>query len=360
MLAAARVFWSVGLLLFWRAPRGGREGGAGRPLSVVIPARDEARNIVRLVESLLAQDPPPLEVLVVDDDSEDATAELAREAGATVLTSKPLPDGWAGKPWACWQGAQQAKGERLLFLDADAWLEPGALSRMQAAFDERPGLLSIQPYHAMQAAYERLGALFNLITMMGTGAFTVLGARLRPGLAFGPCVLVEKDSYLAVGGHSRAAGSVVEGAQLAEAYREAGHPVRCLGGLGSVAFRMYPDGPASMAGGLAKSFATGAGAVAPWLLIAIVAWVVGSVSTTRRLAMGLLAGDELPMAAAGLYLLYAAQLHWMLRRVGRYGWWPAALFPIPVAYFLGIFSYSFFGTFVRRNVSWKGRSVELE
>ena len=127
-----------------------------------------------------------------------------------------------------------------------------------------------------------------------------------------------------------------------------------------MSFRMYPDGAGSMAGGLAKSFATGAGSIASWLLVAIVAWVVGSVTTTRHLLIGLLGGGGVPVAAGVLFTLYAAQLHWMLRRVGSFGAWPALLFPIPVAYFLGVFFYSLFRTFVRGNVSWKGRSVETQ
>lgn len=359
MLEAAFAFWLLGVLLFWRVPRVAEQVDEERTVSVVIPARDEEDNIVRLVESLRGQKWAPHEVIVVDDDSQDDTAQRALVCGATVLPSAPLPEGWAGKPWACWQGAQAATGDLLLFLDADTWLEEGALGRLCASFAEQPGLLSVQPFHQMQAAYERLGALFNLITMMGTAAFTVLGRRIRPGIAFGPCVMADRRTYLDVGGHEHAAGSVVEGAELAAAFREAGHPVRCLGGRGTVSFRMYPGGARSMSGGLAKSFATGAGALSPGLLVAIVAWVVGSVTTTRHLLVGVIGSGTVPIAAASLFVLYAAQMYWMLRRVGNFGVWPALLYPIPVAYFLGVFFYSMFRTFVRRNVSWKGRSVEM-
>lgn len=359
MLTAAFVFWTLGFVLFWRVTRVGSEVDEDARVSVVVPARDEAENIGRLLESLKQQDPPPFEVIVVDDGSQDETADLARAAGASVVGGEPLPEGWAGKPWACWQGAQRARGELMLFLDADTWLEPGALGRLCGEFRKQRGLLSVQPHHAMSAAYERLGALFNLITMIGTGAFTVLGSRIAPRLAFGPCVLVERTTYMATGGHARAAGSVVEGAQLARAYAEAGHPVRCLGGQGSVGFRMYPGGLRSMVGGLVKSFATGAGGVPAWLLVPIVAWVVGSVTTTRVLLIAAISGSGLPLPAGVLAVLYALQMRWMLARVGNYGVWPALAFPIPVAFFLGVFGVSAFRTFVSRSVSWKGRSVSV-
>ncbi len=99
-------------------------------LSVIIPARNEAHNLPTLLGSLAAQSVRPCEILVVDDGSTDRTAEVARELGARVIASEPLPEGWRGKTWACHQGAQAATGELLCFVDADTWFEPGGLARI--------------------------------------------------------------------------------------------------------------------------------------------------------------------------------------------------------------------------------------
>ena len=113
-------------------------GGPPEPLlsrlSIIIPARNEAHNLPRLLDSIFSQPIPPLEVLVVDDASTDATASVATAHGATVVSSLPLPDGWRGKPWACHQGALATKGELLLFLDADCWFEPGGLDRILSRY----------------------------------------------------------------------------------------------------------------------------------------------------------------------------------------------------------------------------------
>jgi 4,4'-diaponeurosporenoate glycosyltransferase len=294
---------------------------------------------------------------VVDDHSTDATAAVARARGATLIASEPLPDGWNGKPWACWQGASRARGELLVFLDADTWLEPGGLARLLGAHRERGGLLSVQPYHRMERPYERLGALFNLIAMIGMGTFTALGEGIAPRAAFGPCVIAGRADYLAVGGHARAAHAVLESLPLARAFAEAGLPVRCLAGRGSLSFRMYPDGLRAMVQGFAKGFAVGAASVPLWLLVAVVAWVAGSVSTARRLAAAALGagGDTGPWLA--LALLYAAQMHWMLRRVGNFGVWPALAFPLPVAFFVSVFGWSLFRTAVLGRAPWRGRVV---
>jgi len=358
MIALALLFCLLGLLLFWRVPVPKRARSKHEPsVSVVIPARNEERSLGRLLASLARQEPPVAEVIVVDDDSVDSTARIAVEGGAVLLRSRPLPAGWTGKPWACWQGAERARGERLLFLDADTWLEPHGVADIVEEHGERGGLLSVQPYHCMSRAYERLGALFNLITMMGLGAFTIAGDRLPARAAFGPCVMTSREDYCRVGGHERAAGAVLEGFPLGRAYSSNGLPLRCLGGRGCVSFRMYPGGLREMVDGLAKGFATGAGAIPCWLLVAVVAWVTGAVSTTRH-ALALSAGTGVESTAwLAVAALYAGQMRWMLTRVGNYGWWPAVLFPIPIAFFIGVFVLSFFRTTLRKHVSWKGRAV---
>lgn len=358
MVVIALVSCLLGFALFWRVAVVRAVSRETEPcVSIIIPARNEERNLRRLLETLSQQGPSVREVIVVDDGSTDATARVASEAGALVLSSPPLPDGWTGKPWACWQGAERAQGERLLFLDADTWLEPGAVAGLVEAHRDRGGLLSVQPYHRMSSAYERLGALFNLITMIGSSAFTIGGERLAPRMAFGPCVMTSREDYFRVGGHERAAGAVLEGLPLGRAYAAAGLEVRCLGGRGSVNFRMYPGGIREMIDGFAKGFATGAGAVPRWLLIGVIVWVAGGVSTTRHLvASAVGTGGELaPWLAVAA--LYAGQLRWMLSRVGNYGWWPAVLFPVPIAFFVGVFALSVLRTTVQRSVSWKGRTV---
>jgi len=351
-------FWLLGWMLFWRVPSvEASSGGPGRPVSVIVPARNEETNLVRLLASLARQTPAPHEVIVVDDHSTDATQAVTRAAGASVLVSAPLPEGWTGKPWACWQGAQQARGELFLFLDADTWLEDGGLAALVATHERRPGPVSVQPYHAMVAPAERLGALFNLITMMGLGAFTMLGERVPARAAFGPCLLVARDDYFAAGGHRVAAGTVLEGLPLGRAFADAGRPLRCLAGRGAVSFRMYSEGVRAMIDGFAKGFATGAAAVRWWVLVAIVAWMAGGISTTRHLVVAL-ALPGTPVAPwAVLAGLYAFQMRAMLARIGNFGWWPALLFPVPIAFFVGVFSLSVYRIAFSRRVEWKGRAV---
>lgn len=251
--------WLTGGWLLWRIPRCRPAGdGADRraaATSVVIPARDEEATLPRLLASLAAQRPPPARVIVVDDHSGDDTAGVGRRAGALVVAAAPLPPGWTGKNWACAAGADLATTPTLAFLDADAEFEPGGLARVLAEHERRGGLVSVAPDHVTLRPYERLSAFFNLVAMMGLDAFDPRRGRRPPRGAFGPCLVTSADEYRAVGGHRAVRAEVVDDVALAARYTAAGRPVTCLGGRGTIRFRMYPRGLGQLVEGWTKNFA---------------------------------------------------------------------------------------------------------
>ena len=127
------ILWLLAFVFFFRVSicSSQKTNTIPRPtMSIVIPARNEATNIPNLLRSLKGQIKADDEVIVVDDHSEDNTAAIAEREGATVLKSKEMPPGWTGKTWACYQGAQSATSEILLFLDADTIIENDGLDRI--------------------------------------------------------------------------------------------------------------------------------------------------------------------------------------------------------------------------------------
>jgi 4,4'-diaponeurosporenoate glycosyltransferase len=345
---------AAGCWLLWRIPLA-HAGAVARPSSIVIPARNEARSLPALLESL----PADHEVVVVDDHSDDDTATIAAAAGATVVGAAELPPGWTGKTWACWTGAASTGGDILVFLDADVVLEEDGLDRLLAAHDETGGLLSVQPFHVTGRPYERLSAFFNVVAMMGSDAFTPLGRRLAPAGAFGPVLVTERTVYASVGGHQAVAGAVLDDVALARAYRDHGHDVTCIGGKGTASLRMYPDGLGQLVEGWTKNFAAGAGAARPLTLVLVVAWLSVCIQGAWWLARLPFVGGpgEGPWFALLAYGAVVAQLAWMFTRVGRFGWSTPLLYPIPLAAFLLVFGRSIALTTVRRKVRWKGREV---
>lgn len=350
-LVAFAVLWALGWVLLWRVPVPGAAALIARdPVSIVVPARDEAANLPHLLGSLLPQLRATDELLVIDDHSSDGTAGVARAGGAAVIAAPPLPPGWAGKQWACNTGATAATTPTLVFLDADTRLEPGGLDRI-AALGAQPGLTSIQPFHLVPRWRERLAVFFNIVGMMGTAAFTPLGSRVAPRGAFGPCLATSVADYRQAGGHEAARASVLDDVALAAAYRRAGLAVRVLGGRGTIEFRMYPGGLADLVGGFTKNMGAAATAVRPLAALAVAGWLAACVAP-----LVLAARLPWPLAAA-CYLAVALQVGLHLRRLGTFGPLVALAYPVALALFLVVFARSLLVTYGLGRVRWKGRSL---
>jgi 4,4'-diaponeurosporenoate glycosyltransferase len=342
LLAITLVLWLAGFVVLARIQCAGRDSStqprSAATLSIIIPARNEQENLPTLLCSIASQPVKPREIIVVDDGSTDRTAEIARELGATVIASQLLPDGWRGKTWACHQGAEAATGDRLLFLDADTWFEPGGLARVLSGYTG--GAFSVGPYHAVRKPYEDLSLFFNLNMNVGT----------VPCGLFGQMLLVDRESYRRVGGHESVKGRILENFWLAEQFRAAGIPIRSEPGQSAFAFRMYPNGLRELVEGWTKGFASGAGQTPRGTLLVVVAWMTGLMLPP---ILCLATGDWLRWGA--VYLLCAAQVGWLGRLVGAFRWYTALLYPAPLLFFFAVFARS-----ARRSgkaVTWKGREI---
>lgn len=343
MIILFAVLWLAGWILaarFRRAQPCDNTGGT-KDFSIIIPARDEAHNLPALLNSIARQTVAPVEVLVVDDGSADNTAEVARQLGATVVSSEPLPEGWRGKTWACHQGAKRARGSWLLFMDADTWFESGGLEKLVSIRSE--GALSILPYHQVRSAYEGLSLFFNVCMTAGT---------VPDGLA-GQCFAVKKDLYWSVGGHEAVRGAILENFQLAGTFRNAGVPVGSMTGKGILSIRMYPGGVRELAQGWAKGFASGAGGTDGRILLLVVAWMSGLMVAPL---MVFLSPEWVLWLVA--YLLCFLQVAWIGRKTGSFGWLVMFFYPMPLLFFFGLFAWSAIRR--GRKTTWKGRVIDAD
>lgn len=359
MIWIVLALWCLGFVLLRRIPVCHKYSSVCSlpTVSLIIPARNEARNIQNLMTAIRRSSLAPLETIVVDDGSTDATASLAADAGATVLTAPTLPEGWRGKTWACQQGAQAARGEYLLFMDADVVLEPAGLERALSTMQrEQADALSVGPDLEVEAPYEHLSAIFNLLTFMGIGAFAAYHRPSEPKGLFGPFLLIDRAVYWRAGGHEAVKGEILENLCLAEHIRNGSGRMRCFGGRGVARSRMYPDGPKSLVEGWAKAFATGAGRAGPLTLSLVVAWITGGMFA----ALLLLISPFTPLLAPAMliaYLLYAVQIGFFLRQIGRFSPLAAAVYPLLLLAFFAIFGRSFYLKATGSAVAWRGRSI---
>ncbi len=325
------------------------------PISVIIPARNEEKNLPLLLSDLRAQTLVPFEIICVDDASTDATAQIALDFGVKLISLTEKPAGWTGKTWACQNGADRAESDLLLFLDADVRLQKDGLARIFQAYAESRCTVSVQPYHRTQKLYEQFSLPFNLLQHAGNG--TALPKPRNLGL-FGPVILIPKADYIAIGGHKSARTSVVEDMTLGENLKKSGRAYRLFVGDNDVAFRMYGGGLGDLLRGWVKNIATGASKTPAYSIFLIIFWIASMLTPPIQIVRYAAAGDLLFTALFSLlYLFWVIALTVLSRRVGRFLFPAVLLYPVLLAVMLGIFSVSGFNKIFGLNVRWKGRAV---
>jgi 4,4'-diaponeurosporenoate glycosyltransferase len=344
-LTLAAVGWSMGWLLLWSVrslPPAGSDA-TRTPVSVIVPARNEARALPHLLRPLVEQRRQGDEIIVVDDDSDDGTARVARAFDVDVIEAPALPDGWLGKPNACWTGAQHATNDTLIFLDADVRPGPSLLDDLAGVVADDPGaVVSMQPWHHMQTVSEQPSLLCNVTALMGCGAFTPFGRRAAATVAFGPVIAINRSTYESAGGHADPVVRSMHTEDIGLA-RAVGRSRLFVGQPNGTTFRMYPGGIRELFAGWSRSIATGARFTPWWLGLAAVAWIWS------------LAGGWI--AAPIVYPFTAAQVWVLGRRAGTTDPVAALLYPVLVIVFVAIFIRSAVAVVLRHDVGWKGRRV---
>lgn len=345
----ALVTWNV---LAWPAVARAREDDGS--VSVLVPARDEAATIRECLESIAAQGPLVREILVYDDRSSDGTPAVVNafatgEPRVRLLRGGDVPRGWCGKPHACQRLAEAARGEWLLFLDADARLLPEAAGRLLHDARRR-GLTFLSAWPALELAgfWERLlMPLLNLVVFSLYPAPLAL-VRRDPslGLAHGACILARRETYAATGGHALVKDQLFEDSRLAQAWRAAGERSLCLDGQSIVRVRMY-DTASGIWRGFQKNFYPAFRHDASfWAFLALhaLAFLVPAMLlliAPSGLALAALAGGVLAR------ILLASRF--------RHPYWSACLQPLATVCLIAIGLASRWRYRASSGVEWKGR-----
>ena len=214
-------------------------------ISILIPARNEEKNIEKCLKGVLAQDYQNKEIIVLDDNSNDNTFKLASSfstSNVKVLIGKELPPDWLGKNWACHQLAQEAKGEYLLFVDADVEVTPEVISSAVYELEKsNVALLSIFPTQIIKSFGEYL-----IVPLMNWLLLTFLPLRFVYSCsskafvaANGQFMLWKKDGYFKIGGHEKVKNKVVEDMELARLTKQNKLKIKTMLGGKLVFCRMY-------------------------------------------------------------------------------------------------------------------------
>lgn len=323
-------------------------------VSILIPARDEAANIERAVRAALASRGVALEVVVLDDQSTDATAAIVRRLAdadprVRLVQAPPLPAGWAGKQHACWRLAQEARHDVLSFVDADVVLAPDAAACAAGALlaDPRLGLVSGFPRQQARTLAEQSIVPWIHVLLLGYLPMAAMRRSADPkfAAACGQWIVVARTAYAAVGGHSATPLSRHDGLSLSRTFRDGGWRTDVFDASTLAECRMYAgwravwngfgkaagEGMATPRGLPVWTVLVGVGHVAPWLLLGaglaggatgvVVPAAIG-VAANLALRIAIVARVGGPRAAVVLHplsavLLLANQWQALLRHLRR-------------------------------------------
>lgn len=314
-------------------------------IAVIIPARNEAHNIARVVRGLKGA-----RVVVVDDHSTDCTAEIAAESGAEVITAPPLQRYSLGKPSACWAGAQATTERWLLFVDADTWYEPYFLPSILSYANARElNLVSVFPRQVCVAWYEKLLLPYAFgLYFTGVNPKAVNNPVKSEALANGQCLLFRRDAYQFLGGHRSVISSVIEDVALARRVKQHRMRIAIVRAEHLASVRMYDSFGALWRGFEKNSFRFLK--INPWTGALV---MLSSVVMTSWLPlMSLLAITSQWTMAASLFFMPAVA--WR----GWYGSWLRALAaPFAIYVFQAIALSAMAKSILGLSTKWKGRDV---
>ena len=333
-------------------------------VSVIIPARNETSNIATVVRSVLTSNYRPFELLVVDDRSSDDTAETVRrgfpeDSRVRLISGGELPEGWYGKPWACYQGYKEARGDLLLFTDADTRHHPDLLSHAVGALRaEGADLLTVSPVQLCVTFWERvvMPQIWFLLALRYTPETVNRARNPRDVIANGQFILTTRTAYEEAGTHAAVRHEVAEDLALAQTYLSRGLKLHFAFAERLMETRMY-QGLRPLIEGWSKNIYLGGRrsfpdepvqrALVPAMLsVALGFWLIPPmVLLSLALGSGL---TNLVMPSALATLLSA--FFWMLICYGM---------AIPPVYGLGYPLGAFMALYIVARSTWRGsRTVE--
>jgi cellulose synthase/poly-beta-1,6-N-acetylglucosamine synthase-like glycosyltransferase len=332
-------------------------GTSQASISAIVPARNEQAVIAACVNSLAAQ-PEIAEIVVVDDQSADRTAEIVESLASQIpqlrlLTVQNVPRGWLGKNNAAWLGAQQGGKRWLLFTDADAELLPQAAARaLQVAEETNTALVSFSPEQVTKTWYEKSLIPFVYCRLARYFSYQEINdSNSSAAAANGQFLMIRRDAYDAVGGHGGVAGEVLEDVALARLVKSLGYRIWFAPGKGIVRVRMYRSF-AEMWRGWKKSLyllVGGSPAALYRELFSVVPWIpLLLVILALKYPLALVLGAGLLLARHAAYGMTLASNQYRLTNI---------LYYMPGVLLYGGVLWASYRAHRAGTVEWKGRKI---
>jgi glycosyltransferase involved in cell wall biosynthesis len=329
------------------------------PVTVIVPARNEEAIIAGCIESLGPQ-PEISEIVVVNDQSSDGTADVvrglaAKYANLRLVESGDLPEGWVGKNHALWVGVQEARGDWLVFTDADAVHEANSVARaLQIAWEHEAALVSFSPEQIAERWYEKALIPYVYLRLAKKFSYEQVNNPDSPvAAANGQFLMIRRDVYDAIGGHSGVAGEVLEDVAIALRVKQTGHRIWFGSGKGIVRTRMYRSFGAMWDGWKKNLYRLMGGT--PWHVLreieSNVPWIA---------LLLILAGLKYPFVLfLGILFLIARQTIYGLDLARNHYPFSFIFYYIPAVFLYAGVLWASYRAHVNGRISWKGREYSI-
>ena len=315
-------------------------------VSVVIPCRNEEKNLPSLLETIKNQSYDNLETIVVDDNSSDATGEVARKFDTCLLTLSSKEKGWKGKPWACWNGYKLCLGDYILFTDADTTIDETAIARSIAYMKNLDlDLMSAVPYHDNKRVWEKLLGVFQLFILVVTKPYT---RKIDPKQLYGigQYLLFKREAYDRIGGHSAVKKLLVDDITLINVLVAKGMNYGVYPASSLYKVRMYSSFK-DFVQGWKRHIRGGVRTLSLMPLIEMFAYYsifVHSTSFTNPYIDAVTLGVSIPT-------ILKSQ-----REIGNFSAWGVLLVPFSFLLFTWVNIIALYDTLLQKDYVWKGRS----
>jgi len=333
-------------------------------VSILVPARNEEKNIARCVLSLLALDYPSFEVLVLDDQSSDNTRSILEKLSHThsklkVLDGEPPPGNQVGKNWACSQLAREAQGELLFFTDADTFHRPETLRTIVTALEgEQADLLTGFPRQEVRTWGERFLVPFFSWALLCFNPLALAYRLQLPALssALGQMMLFRRKAYLMIGGHDGVSSSIVDDLTLARKIKSYGLRWRVIYIADLISCRMYRNSREAFNGFAKNLFAAFDFRFLPFMFIFL--WLAVMFWEPLLILLFMLFGHTPHIQASNLYICIGLSIIlWLLPNI--YMGIPyslALVYPISILA-IELVAFTSLRNSLIGNLSWKGRKI---
>jgi glycosyltransferase involved in cell wall biosynthesis len=336
-------------------------------VSIIVPTFNEERNIAKCLETLKNLKYSKYEIILSDGGSSDKTVEIAKSMIDKVIVDKTLPNGWIGKNYGCHLGYQQAKGDYLLFVDADTLHTPHSLKHfIKIAIERDAALLSVFPFQKIRKWWEAINPVFYFASYLTYGGNNSVNdpRKKNSHTASGQFMLFKREDYETMGGHERLKGSIVEDLALSRRAKIKTGRLYFIDGSKLISTRMYPDSPRQCWNGWKKCLFPGTKLTQPRRITGALMWFLWGLIAPVALALSIFYTIKgtiswyFILAAAILYFFNVVALFVYWNRKGTHQWVSYVFFPVVVLMFCVLLGVSALELVIKKETTWRGRRYE--